>query len=263
MVIDGHCHVGAGDGFTGPWDTRASLRHYLPRARAAGISCTVLLPAFNSDYAGANRMVAELARRHPRRFLPLLFVHPQLDRGRVARIVAAAARGPFVGIKVHRHDAPLSRDICEAAARFRMPVLYDVMGEVHPVALFAREYPQVPFIIPHLGSFGDDWRAHETLIDLLARFPNVFTDTSGVRRFDYLVEAVRRAGAQKVIFGSDGPFLHPGLELAKIRLLHLSAHDEALVSGGNILRLIQRIARPCVHSRRSRCQRCSTRVGRI
>jgi predicted TIM-barrel fold metal-dependent hydrolase len=40
-----------------------------------------------------------------------------------------------------------------------------------------------------------------------------------------------------VLFGSDGPFLHPAVELAKVRALHLFPDDEALVLGGNVLRL--------------------------
>ena len=50
------------------------------------------------------------------------------------------------------------------------------------------------FVIPHLGSFADDWRAQLALIDHLVRHPNVYADTSGVRRFDLLEQAVRRAG---------------------------------------------------------------------
>jgi hypothetical protein len=63
----------------------------------------------------------------------------------------------------------------------------------------------------------------------------------GVRRFDLLEQAVRRAGADKVLFGSDGPWLHPGLELQKIRLLNLGAQEAALVLGGNVPRLIGRV----------------------
>ena len=54
----------------------------------------------------------------------------------------------------------------------------------------------------------------------------------------WLVQAVRRAGPHKLLFGSDGPWLHPGLELEKIRLLRLPAADQALILGGNFLRLI-------------------------
>ena len=77
------------------------------------------------------------------------------------------------------------------------------------------------------------------VIDQIVRFPNVYADTAGVRRFDYLVQAVRRAGSHKFLFGSDGPWLHPGLELHKIRLLGLPPKQEALVLGNNLLRLIK------------------------
>jgi len=54
----------------------------------------------------------------------------------------------------------------------------------------------------------------------------------GVRFLDYLEAAVRIAGAHKILFGSDGPLLHPGLELCKIRLLELNPEEEALFFGG-------------------------------
>jgi predicted TIM-barrel fold metal-dependent hydrolase len=106
------------------------------------------------------------------------------------------------------------------------------------IDLFAKEFPDVNFVVAHLGSFADDWRAHERVVEQLARYPNVYGDTSGVRRFDYIVEAVKRAGPRKIIFGSDGPWLHPGLELHKIRLLGLPKSEEALILGNNALRLI-------------------------
>ena len=149
----------------------------------------------------------------------------------------------FVGIKLHRHDAPISREVCEVARGFSLPVIYDVMGAVSVCELLAEEYPDVNFIIPHLGSFADDWRAQVALIDHLVRHPNIYTDTAGVRRFDILEHAVRRAGARKILFGSDGPWLHPGVELAKVRALGLPRSDETLVLGDNFLRLIER-ARP-------------------
>lgn len=146
----------------------------------------------------------------------------------------------FCGLKVHRHDARITREVCEVALAFALPVIYDVMGEAAAVELIASEYPAVSFIIPHLGSFTDDWRAQKAIIDHLERHPNVYTDTSGIRRFDLLEEAVQRASAEKILFGSDGPWLHPGVELAKVRELRLSVRDEGLVLAGNFLRLTAR-----------------------
>ena len=242
MIIDCHCHAGIGDGLTGPWDTRALLAKYLHRAAVAGIERTVLFAAFHSDYAAANREVARIVASRPHRFYGFAFVHPERDRGRVSALVQEGVeRYGFRGIKVHRHDARITREICEVARAFSLPVLYDLMGEVSVVELLAAEYPDVSFIIPHLGSFADDWRAQLALIDHLVRHPNIYTDTSGIRRFDLLEQAVRRAGARKILFGSDGPWLHPGVELAKVYALGLAPADERQVLGGNLLRLMSRV----------------------
>lgn len=243
-IVDCHCHAGPGDGLSGPWDSDAHLRSYFRAARAAGIDRTVLFPVFHSDYAHANRAVARIVAAYPERCYGFAFVHPVRDRGRVGELIAEAVQAHgFRGIKVHRHDAPISGEICEVARAWGLPILYDVMGEVAQVELLARQYPQVPFIIPHLGSFSDDWRAQLALIDHLVRHPNVYTDTSGVRRFDILREAVRRAGPEKVLFGSDGPWLHPGLELRKVGLLDLAPGAVAKIAGANLLSLISEPAR--------------------
>ena len=246
MIIDCHCHAWKGDGLTGPWDTDASLDAYLARASKAGIQRTVLFPAFHSDYATANQEVARIVASQPERFFGFAFVHCQHDRGRIRQMVdVAMERYGFSGIKVHRYDARISREVCEAARAWRIPILYDPTGEVSIAELRAREYPDVNFIIPHLGSFSDDWAAQQAFINSLERHPNMYTDTSGIRRFDLLEEAVRRAGPGKVLFGSDGPWLHPGLELAKVFALGLRPADQAMVLGGNLLRLIgNRALRP-------------------
>jgi predicted TIM-barrel fold metal-dependent hydrolase len=239
VIIDSHCHAGKGDGLTGPWDTRAPLAVYLRRAARAGITHTVLFAAFHLDYRAANRAVARIVAMRPERFFGFAFVNARRDRGRIDALVREAVEElGFVGIKVHRYDARITREICEAARAYELPVLYDVMGEVAVSELLADEYPDVRFIIPHLGSFADDWKAQVAFLDHLARHPNIYTDTSGVRRFDLLEQAIARAGARKVLFGSDGPWLHPAVELAKVRELRLSASDEAAVLGGNFLRLI-------------------------
>jgi predicted TIM-barrel fold metal-dependent hydrolase len=240
-IIDSHCHAGQGDGLTGPWDTSAPLGAYLRRARAAGVTRSVLFPAFHSDYAVANREVATIVATRPGRFYGYAMVNAARDAGRVYPMVSHAVRAwGFCGIKVHRHDARISREVCETARSLSLPVLYDVMGEASAVELLATEYPDVDFIVPHLGSFADDWAAQRTIIEQLAAHPNVHTDTSGVRRFDLLAEAVARAGPAKVLFGTDGPWLHPGVELAKVRALGLPHEAESLIMAGNWLRLTAR-----------------------
>jgi len=239
MIIDCHCHAGKGDILTAPWNTDAPLGAYLRRARRAGIDRTIVFPAFHSDYEVANAALARLVARSRDRLIGFLFVHARRDDGRIFEMVErAVGEYRFRGIKVHGHDAMPTREVCEAALAFHIPLLVDVAGKTHVVEMLASEFPRVDFIIPHLGSFADDWRAHQQIIDQLVRFPNVYTDTSGVKRFDYIVQAVKRAGPGKVLFGSDGPYLHPGVELYKIKMLGLPSDQEALILGGNAARLI-------------------------
>lgn len=228
---------------TAPWNTDAPIEPYLRRARRAGIARTVVFAPFHSDYDQANREVARIVRRYHPRLIGFAFVHASRDAGRILAMVKRARSWGFRGIKAHGFQAMPTRELCEAARALGMPLLIDVVGRAEVIDLLAEQFPDVTFIIPHLGSFADDWRAHQRVIDQLVRFPNVFADTSAVRRFDYIVEAIKRAGAHKVLFGSDGPWLHPGVELYKIRLLGLPPKEEALVLGGNILRLLRKVPR--------------------
>jgi predicted TIM-barrel fold metal-dependent hydrolase len=239
VVIDTHCHAGAGDGLTGPWDTEAPLGGYLRRADAAGITKTVILAPFHRDYAAANAQTARLVSEHRGRLIGFACVHPRRDKGRVHSMIARAVRAwGFRGITVHSVDGVITREICEVAQRFRLPILYDINGRSSLSEMASTQYPDVDFIVPHLGSFLDDPRVHLEVIDQMVRLPNVYADTSGVRRFDFLVDAVKRAGPRKLLFGTDGPWLHPGLELMKVRLLGLGARSYEMVTAGNAQRLL-------------------------
>lgn len=247
MIVDAHCHAGLGDVMPDPLgDARpdAALRRYARRARAAGIGHTLLMAPPSDDYPAANRRVARLVRAAPRRWTGVVFVGTRADAGRIGAMVATAVdHWGFRAIKVHWRDGPMSDEVARAARARALPVVHDPGGDVDQVGYFAARYPDVVWVVPHLSSFADDWRAQVRFVDLLTRRPNVLTDTSGVRYVDVLLDAVRRAGADKVLFGSDGPYLHPGAELAKVRGLGLPPEDLALVTSGNVRRLLAGVRR--------------------
>jgi len=245
MIVDCHCHTGKGDKMTAPWNSNAPIEPYLRRAQRAGIDKTVVFSVFHSDYQEGNRQVAKIVARYPNRLIGFVMVHASRDAGRVLDMVRRGVQEwGFRGIKVHGLEAAPTREVCEAARAFRLPMLVDVGVKPQIVEIFAPEYRDVNFIVPHLGSFIGDWKAHQQVVDQIVRHPNVYTDTSSVRHFDYIVEAVKRAGPRKILFGSDGPWLHPGVELHKIKLLGLPPRAEALVLGGNALHLMRRPVSP-------------------
>ncbi|WP_162239810.1 amidohydrolase family protein [Arthrobacter sp. Leaf137] len=235
--MDSHVHIGTSGVPLGPAGPAANFALWRKRAAAVGIRRAVLMAAPVGSYAAANRMVATLARQAPDRWLWYVFVNAATERGLVGDVVAEAHARGACGIKVHWSDGPATDEVGVAAQRHRMPVLFDPGGDVQRVVDLAGRHPDVAWIVPHLSSFTDDWRAQSRLTDALVRMPNIFADTSGVRYFDLLEEAVARAGSRKVLYGSDGPYLHPAPELAKIFALNLPRADRALILGGNVLRL--------------------------
>lgn len=142
MIIDCHCHAGKGDLLTGPWDTDAPIELYLKRAETAGIGKTVIFSPFHSNYAQANANTAKIVAHYPGRFIGFAFVNARRDRGRIHQIVQqAVTQWGFCGIKVHRMDGPATREICEVARIFRLPVLYDPVGQIDLIDLLAPQYP--------------------------------------------------------------------------------------------------------------------------
>lgn len=239
MIIDAHCHFVAEWRLPGGINKGSLFSSYLQRAQKAGIHKTVLFANFAPDYGEANRAVAAIVRKWPERFVGFAFVHAERDKGRIQPLVRTAIeRYGFRGIKVHRHDAAISDEVCMAAREFGVPLLYDVMDEVDVIPCLAMDYPDVPFIIPHLGSFADNAAAQQECIGHIVDFHNVFADTSGVRFFDLLAAAIQTAGEHKFVFGTDGPWLHPAIELGKIRALLLSREAEEFITGRNIVRLL-------------------------
>ena len=109
---------------TAPWNTDAPIEPYLRRARAAGIDRTVVFAPFHSDYAAANAEVARIVARYPRRLIGFAFVHPRRDAGRIFDMVQRAVTGyGFRGIKVHGYDALPTREVCETARAFSLPLI--------------------------------------------------------------------------------------------------------------------------------------------
>ncbi len=76
---------------------------------------------------------------------------------------------------------------------------------------------------------------HLHVIDQLCRYPNVYADTSGVRYGNLLVQAVKRAGPHKLLFGSDGPLLHPALELQVCNTPLRTAHVAFTLNDGGLI----------------------------
>ena len=74
--------------------------------------------------------------------------------------------------------------------------------EAEPVHMYeaAKRYPEIPFIMAHMGLGSDNKEA----LELLGRAENLYGDTAWVP-MSTTMEAIRRYGSGKMLFGSDMP----------------------------------------------------------
>ncbi len=236
LVIDAHCHAGRGQAMSAPWTTRADPEVTLRHMAEAGIDRTILFPINNPDYEKPNQEIAEICGRYPGKFIGFAKHDPQTEAGRIRPLLRREVESlGLKGLKLHRLP---TREVLDTVAELGLPVLYhpEKVANFH---MIASEYPQIPFLMAHLGSFASrDWAEHLEAISVARRYPNVYLETSSVVFFKFLAMAARELGAGKLIFGSDGPELDSRVELYKIRLLKLLPAEEARVLGGNILKLL-------------------------
>ncbi len=236
LIIDAHCHAGLGERMSAPWETKADVEVTLRHMEEAGIDRTIVFPINNPTYEKANEAIAELCDRHPDKFIGFAKHDPETEGKRIpAMLRREVEKLGLKGLKLHVLPP---RYVLDTVAELGIPVLYHP-EQVWRYHMIAEEYPQISFIMAHLGSWGSRvWTEHIAAIDVAKRYPNVYVDTSGVLIFRYLEMAVRELGPDKVIFGSDGPEVDSRVELYKIRLLKLPPQDEAKILGGNVRRLL-------------------------
>jgi predicted TIM-barrel fold metal-dependent hydrolase len=237
LIIDVHCHAGKGEAMTAPWTSYADPQVTLRRAAEAGIDKTVIFPIHNPTYEKANREIAELVAKHPDRFIGFAKHDPETEAGKIRRLLTQEVREMGLkGLKLHKLP---TREVLDTAAELKIPILYhpSKVSDYHQIASL---YPEIPFIMAHLGSFASaNYAEHLAAIDVAKRYPNVYLETSSVVFFEFLELAARELPPEKILFGSDGPLVDSRVELFKIRLLKLSKEHEAKILSGNAQRLLK------------------------
>lgn len=179
---------------------------------------------------------AELLRRHVEAVdgaYAMLWVNPREPAAR-EHAAQALAHPKFVGVKLHPAedgfdpDDPIAHPIFELAAELGVPVsvpsghpppsTYTLPWRIEKAAV---RYPQVQIVFAHMG--GCVMEYHEASMVVAERCPNVWLDVAAMPHNWRVYEAVRRVGAQRVLYGSFAPWFHPRLEVRKVLMSDLSA----------------------------------------
>ena len=206
--------------------------------------------------------VLEAHKAYPHRILPVASYNPDLG----AQGVVEAVRGKeYIGVKLYP-----TIHFCRPSTR-RLEPLYRFMESeglvliVHTgcdpgvwelprfceyarpreVAEVARRHRDLTIIIAHLGAYSalSPGIFFDEAVDAISKFDNVYADTSAVDPF-YVELAVKRVGDDRLLFGSDYPYV-AGLDITDavraIEELDIPARSKARILRDNAARLLESV----------------------
>ncbi|MFI7702180.1 amidohydrolase family protein [Nonomuraea sp. NPDC049480] len=172
------------------------------------------------------------------RLVPFFFANPHRAPGSY-RVRAAEFRGLEVSPAVHGVGLadPKVEMLVDVAAAAGHPVYVVCLARpgagVADLVALARRFPQVNFVLGHSGIGNIDFYA----LALIEDESNILLETSG--GYTCVAEAaLRRLGADRVLFGSEYPLQHPAVELAKFQALGIAPEQWRRVAWDNAHRLL-------------------------
>lgn len=250
MKIDSHTHLGLAPGERRAEELVAMLDEYAIE-RAIAFPAVSGLTGSPRKIATANDYLAEAMRQHPSRIVGFCTVNPYHEQEAWDELERAVVLG-LRGLKLHPpvqgfvlSNRALLDPLLERVHRLRLPVVIHtgvrvgglpyVLVNLADIKVLAQAYTGVTFIVAHMGWGGRDSHG----VDELARdCPNVWFDTAGVNSPTLIRQVADAGAADRILYGSDFPFLHPKVELLRVELAALPAEVEAGVLGGNARRLL-------------------------
>ena len=201
-----------------------------------------------TDLPGMNprglELIAEACDSFPGRLYGFARLNPGMLDASKDLLKAAITELGFKGLKLHpvstlQHPGGESTiELIRLAGELGVPTLFhcgdEPMTTPLSIAEAAEACPDSTIILGHMGGY---FHVDEAL-DVADRYTNIVLETSAMPYPAKIRTAVERIGAERVIFGSDGPVASPVLELQKVVIAELGERDAALVMGGNAQALL-------------------------
>lgn len=239
MIIDAHNHIGGPDIGDGRAQTVDEL---IAKMDVAEIDRAVIFPFNNPDrrgsFAAANLFIAKAVADFPDRLIGFARVDPRYADA-VAELETALTVLGLRGLKLHPRaqnfylDDPALFKVMDKLVELGRLAIFD-SGTSHApwpeVARLAGRYPDLPLIMAHMYSKG--------FMEAATACPNIYLGITDIRNTARIESAIRELGAERIISGSDSPYIAPRIEQDKINSLNIGEAEKDLIKGGNIERLL-------------------------
>jgi uncharacterized protein len=245
-VVDAHAHVGPYRNFHIPENGAAGLVKVMDRCGIA-LACLSAHMALGPDWIAGNRLTAEAVAQFPGRLLGHAAASPHQPERVAGELALCFDQLGLRAVKLHPDlagypvDGEGYRPAWDfAAERGSLVLVHTFHGSRYcdPPMLgkLAERYPHTPILLVHSGSMT---AAFPGAVAVARAHANLYLDVSGSYITGaWIARMVREAGADRVIFSSDIPFIDLRYSLGRVLSAGLNPAEQALVLGGNIRRLL-------------------------
>jgi len=246
-IIDFHAHLGPYFNMHIPLKSAEDMIYLMDRC---GINKTIVspTPGISSDLVYGNNIMLETISKHRGRFYGACMVNghfPELSIDELERCFAADK--DVVLVKIHPfitscklNDRRMKGIYDFTSARSLFAIVHtwldnDNYGNQDLFAGVAKDYPDIKWLMGHSGGPWGSKRA----VEIALESPNVFLDLTmsvcPARQIEFFVKEV---GAERVMFGTDNPFIDPRPQIGRVCLAEISHDDRVKIMGGNARRYI-------------------------
>ncbi len=250
FIVDAHAHTGAMSLFFSPESQAPEL---LARMDGLDIQCCVNAGDWTYLLQGGREGLETLRREHEAsrgRILYLGVFDPRRGREALRELEEACRRPGLAGIKIHPtfHRTPAEAPGYDALWRFAEEHDLTVLAhswsssEHNPAQALSlpgrfeawvRRHPAVRLVLAHAGGRGD---GRADAVRLAREHPNVYLDLAGDIFCYRLVETLSaQVPANKLLFGSDFPWLDPRANLSRILLADIPTPTKRRILRDNAL----------------------------
>jgi len=201
-------------------------------------------PSLDFEQANA-RLAARL--REEESLYGIARVDPRLD-GAAAAAERALAEYNLHGLKLHPWEESFSiTDPCvppvlDVARSHDVPVWihagYPVASHALSIREVATEHADIPLILTHGAQLDISGLSLTDALLLAGETENTYFELSGVYRRDLVEDLVSEVGAGRVVFGTNAPYFHPGVEKSRITTADVPDEDGTRVLGETAAELL-------------------------
>ena len=242
LIIDAHTHYGHYYNFHLPFDDWQACLESAKKFHFKTIYTSSMLAIANKVVAGNAELLKELDNGCD--ILKTYMVYKPNFPNYLEELVSICDKRDIYTFKLHDTGNDLAYDdqnymaFYDWANQNEAVILFHTFGKMHlePIMRVAKTYPRLRCLLAHSGITDES-----LYIEAAKKHQNIYLELANSQAWYGLIERLTAAvGAERILFGSDMPFLSPEQQLGRIIMARISDDDKRKILGLNAQKLFFR-----------------------